>query len=167
MVGLVADILSIDTGEIQMVCSGVGERFWAKGGQIPVGRRCRAAPILGNRAPAGRKRKRFILDVKCRGLDIWQLLPTRVTIWPPLPGNVVDTTQVRPSLCFFTRASACQSMALKLEQPRTKREHLCAQGLKVRNVIALTSIIDPGGPGTAKGEVLPVCRTGTNRLNHK
>ena len=41
-------------------------------------------------------------------------------------------------------------MALKLEPTRTERENLCAQGLKVRYVIALTSIIDPVGPGMSE-----------------
>ncbi len=48
---------------------------------------------------------------------------------------------------------------------RNKHENVCTlQGLKVRHVIALTSIIDPAGPGTTKELFLPVCRTGTNRL---
>jgi hypothetical protein len=51
---------------------------------------------------------------------------------------------------FFTRASACQSMALKLQPTTTKCEDLYPTGLKSRNVIALTSIIDPAGPGAVR-----------------
>jgi hypothetical protein len=72
------------------------------------------------------------------------LSPPTLSFYPPLPGISPSQKASQPT------ENQAKKPIFRVEPTGTECENFCAQGLKVRHVITLTSLTDLAGPGTSK-----------------